>query len=77
MLLSNKILELSVSVYLKYMEFTPGFLKFAELLTIVFEPDVQYFKQNNPLDYKPYVQVFLLSPGCTMRRRRTIVSSRI
>lgn len=52
--LSNQIMELSCDIYLKYIDLTPKYVKFAELLAIVFNTDAQYFKTNNQLDAKSY-----------------------
>lgn len=52
--LSNQILELSCSIYLKHIDLTRKYAKFAELLSIVFNTDAQYFKTNNQMDVKSY-----------------------
>jgi hypothetical protein len=54
LVLSNHILELSINIYLKYLDLTLKYSKFADLAAIVFNTDAQYFKTNNQLDIKSY-----------------------
>ena len=54
LVLSNQIMELCCDIYLKYIDLTPKYVKFAELLSIVFNTDAQYFKTNNQMDAKSY-----------------------
>jgi hypothetical protein len=54
LVLSNHILELSINIYLKYLDLTLKYYKFADLVAIVLNTDAQYFKTNNQLDTKSY-----------------------
>lgn len=62
LVLSNRILELGVEIYLKYLHLTPKYPKFAELLMHVFNNDAQYFKTNNQLDNKAYPWLYYQQP---------------
>ncbi len=55
--LSNSILELSLEVYRGQPNYVWTMPKFAELLSIVLNPEETYFRTNNQLSLRNYVQI--------------------
>jgi len=54
---ANAILELSLEVYRGQPTYVWTMPKFAELLSIVLNPDETYFRTNNQLSLRNYVQI--------------------
>jgi len=55
--LSNSILELSLEVYRGKPSYVWTMPKFAELLSIVLNPEETYFRTNNQISLRNYVQI--------------------